>query len=150
MENWVSRSNYPALNVIPTGREKMSFFVNRNYGQPTAELRRYELRLDGFASLHAGYAGGEMTTRPFRFSGERLELNFSTSAAGFVKVEMQDEEGRPLAGYTLSEGEELIGDETGRTYAWTSGARVAALRGKTVRLKAALKDADLYSYRFGD
>jgi hypothetical protein len=55
MENWVSRTNYPALNVVQTGPAEMSFFVNRNYGQPTSHIARYSLRLDGFAALHAGY-----------------------------------------------------------------------------------------------
>lgn len=59
LQNWVSRSNYPALHLVQTGPDKMSFYVNRNYGQPTAYLRRYELRLDGLASAHAGYFGGE-------------------------------------------------------------------------------------------
>ena len=36
IENWVSRSNYPSLNLIHTGPSSMSFFVNRNYGQPTS------------------------------------------------------------------------------------------------------------------
>jgi hypothetical protein len=62
---------------------------------------------------------------------------------------MQDEERRPLAGYTLAEATELIGDEADRGYAGRSGASVAALKGRPVRLKTALKDADLYSYRFG-
>mgnify|MGYP001020458087 CR=1 FL=1 len=147
-QNWVSRSNYPALNVIPTGPSTMSFFVNRNYGQPTAHLRRYSLRLDGFASLHAGYRGGEATTKPLRFTGARLELNYATSAAGSVRVEIQDPAGRPLPGFRLEDATELIGDEAARPYAWQSGPSLASLTSKEVRLRFFLKDADLYSYRF--
>ena len=47
----------------------MSLYVNQNYGQPTAHLRRYSLRLDGFASVGADYDGGEMRTKPLTFSG---------------------------------------------------------------------------------
>ena len=67
LENWVSRSNYPALNVVETGAAEMSFYVLRNYGQPSIYLRRYTLRPDGFASIHAPYRGGELLTSPLRF-----------------------------------------------------------------------------------
>ncbi|MBK9168003.1 MAG: hypothetical protein IPM24_11120 [Bryobacterales bacterium] len=143
LENWVSRSNYPALNLVQTGPATMSFYVNRNYGQPTAYLRRYDLRLDGLIAVHAGYAGGELQTKPLTFEGSRLELNFSTSAAGGIRVEMQDQDGRPLPGLALSEAPEAIGDEVARVY-----RDVGALRGKPVRLRFVLKDADLYSFRF--
>ena len=35
-KNWVSRSNYPALNVVPTGPAEVSIYVNQDYAQPTA------------------------------------------------------------------------------------------------------------------
>ena len=35
--NWVSRTNYPALNVVQTGPTEMSVYVNQDYAQPTAQ-----------------------------------------------------------------------------------------------------------------
>lgn len=148
MENWVSRSNYPALNLVQTGASTMSFYVNRNYGQPTAHLRRYELRLDGLASIKAGYAGGEFTTKPLVFEGSKLELNYSTSAAGGIRVELQDAVGNPLTGFSLAESNELIGDEIARTHPWKRGMEAGSSAGRPVRLRFALKDANLYSFRF--
>ncbi|MBE0658809.1 MAG: hypothetical protein IH602_14045 [Bryobacteraceae bacterium] len=148
MENWVSRSNYPALNLVQTGASTMSFYVNRNYGQPTAHLRRYELRLDGLASIKAGYAGGEFTTSPLVFEGSKLELNYSTSAAGGIRVELQDGAGRPLPGRSLSDFNELIGDEIRRVCSWGTGESLAAIAGSPVRVLFSLKDADLFSFRF--
>lgn len=148
MENWVSRSNYPALNLVQTGPATMSFYVNRNYGQPTAHLRRYELRLDGLASIRAGYAGGEFTTKPLRFEGSKLELNYSTSAAGGIRVELQDASGNTLPGFSLADSTELIGDEIARTYSWKQGAEAGALAARPLRLHFVLNDANLYSFRF--
>ena len=54
----------------------MSLYVNRDYGQRNAYLERMTLRLDGFSSLNAPYAGGEMTTKPFTFEGDELEINY--------------------------------------------------------------------------
>lgn len=148
LENWVSRTNYPALNVVPTGEHEMSFYVNQNYGQPTAHLRRYSLRIDGFVSASASYTGGELTTRPLTFNGKQLHLNFSTSAAGSVLVEIQDAAGTPLPGYALADATPTIGNEIERAVYWQSTSSVESLTGRPVRLRFVLKDADLYSFRF--
>jgi hypothetical protein len=148
-ENWVSRTNYPALNVVPTGPDEMSVYVNQNYGQPTSHLRRYTMRLDGFASVHADYNGGEMLTRALKFAGSRLFLNFATSAAGGIRVEVQDEAGKPIPGFALADCRELIGNEIDRPVAWAN-ANLASLAGRPVRLRFVMKDADLFALRFGD
>jgi hypothetical protein len=146
--NWTSRSNYPACGVVQTGKSEMSLYVERHYGQSTALLQRYTLRLDGFASLHADYAGGEMTTQPFTFTGKALHLNLSTGAAGSVAVEIQDADGKPLPGFTLDDCKAISYDDIDRIIDWKTGGDVSALTGKPVRLRWVLKDADVYSFRF--
>lgn len=147
-QNWVSRTNYPALGVVQTGASEMSMYVNQNYGQPTACLHRYSLRLDGFASVEAGYEGGEMTTRPLTFEGDALFLNFATSAAGGIRVEIQDVAGHPIPGFSLADCAEQIGNEIERAVNF-SGGSLAKIAGKAIRLRFVLKDADLFSIRFG-
>ena len=146
--HWVSRANYPALGVIPTGPGQMSMFANRRYAQPTSYLERYVLRTDGFVSLHAGYAGGEMVTKPLTFDGRELEINYATSAAGSVQIEIQDGDGQPVAGHALVDSAEIIGDELDRVVSWADSTHVSALTGRPVRLRFALKDADVFSFRF--
>ena len=147
-ENWVSRTNYPALNVVQTGPHGMSLYVNHDYAQPTAHLRRYSMRLDGFASLRAGARRGEFVTKPIVFSGDQLTLNFATSAGGVVQIELQDAAGQPLPGFSLADCRELIGNEIARIVTWQSGRDVSDLAGQSVRLRIQLKDADLYSFQF--
>jgi hypothetical protein len=142
LENWTSRTNYPAWNVVQTGPGEMSLYVNRNYGQPTSYLARYAMRLDGFASVQAGAQGGELLTKPFKTTGGELELNFSTSAGGGIRVEVQDESGKPLPGYALSDSRELIGDSVARTITKVQP------NGRPIRLRFVLQDADLFSFRF--
>lgn len=148
LDNWVSRSNYPALNVVQTGLDELSMYVNEAYAQEGAHLKRYTLRLDGFASLHAPYAGGNMVTKVFTFDGKELEINFSTSAAGEIRIELLDAEGTPIPGFTRNEAEAVIGNETGRTVRWKGSADVSALAGKSVRMRVYMKDADLYAFKF--
>lgn len=147
-QNWVSRTNYPALNTVQTGPTEMSIYLNQDYAQPTAHLHRYSLRLDGFASIRGDYEGGELITKPVRFSGDHLEINFSTSAAGEVRVELLDESGTPIPGFTDAEATEQIGNEISRRVSWNSGDSVASLKGKAVKIRFLLKDADLFSFRF--
>jgi len=146
--NWVSRTNYPALNVVQTGPTEMSVYLNQDYAQPSAHLRRYSMRLDGFASAQADFSGGELLTKPFRFSGNQLSLNFATSAAGEIRIEIQDAVGKPIPGFTLAEARSQIGNEIDRAVGWKAGTDVSQLANKPIRLRIVMKDADLYSFQF--
>lgn len=146
--NWVSRTNYPALGIVQTGDTELSLYVNQDYAQPTAHLRRYSLRLDGFASARAPYEGGELLTKPMRVRGNRLHLNLSTSAVGSVRVEIQDAEGRPLPGYSADECREVIGNEIDRVVQWNHGSTLDGWNDRVIRLRFIMKDADLFSFRF--
>ncbi|NUQ61279.1 MAG: hypothetical protein HUU20_02255 [Pirellulales bacterium] len=146
--NWVSRSMMAALGVVPTGPAEMSLYYHQHDGQTTFHLLRATLRTDGFASVHASYQGGEIVTRPLKFAGKELTINYSTSAAGSIRVEIQDEAGKPIPGYRLTDATEIIGDQIERAVAWKAGTDLGALAERPVRLRFVLKDADLYSLRF--
>jgi len=148
LRNWTARSNYPARGLVPTGPGEMSMYVQRNYGQPGHHLERLVFRTDGLAAVHAGYQPGELLTPPLTFTGNRLSLNLATSAAGGVKVEIQDAEGRALPGFSLADCLELNTDDLDREVSWRGGADVAALEGQPVRLRFWLKDADLFAWQF--
>lgn len=145
--NWGDRGNMFAWGLVQTGPGEMSLYFTRNYRYPTNRLERGSFRLDGIASAHAGRPG-ELLTKLLRFDGTQLSLNYATSAAGSVRVEIQTPDRRPVPGFSLAEAPALYGDRIDETYRWRSGASVAALHGKPVRLLCVLQDADLYSYRF--
>ncbi len=111
-------------------------------------LRRYTLRLDGFASIKAPMSGGEVITKPLTFTGSRLTMNFATSAAGDIRVEIQDAAGQTLPGFALADCPPVFGDTIERSISWKSGGDMSQLAGKAVRLRFVLRDADLYSFRF--
>ena len=155
-DNWIYGDGYQNWGIIetksdvPNAPNELSVYYIENNWKPSCRLRRFTLRLDGFVSVNAPMSGGELVTKPFVFAGKNLVLNFSTSAAGSIRIELQDSEDRPLPGFTLDETPELFGDSLARAVAWKEGAGLAALAGKAVRLRFVMKDADVFSFQFRD
>ncbi len=153
---WNYGHQYIAWHPVETKSEldgaanELSLYAGESYWTGTSSaLRRYTLRLDGFVSANAPRAGGDLVTRPVKFAGSRLTLNFATSAVGSVRVELQDPAGKPYPGFALADCPPLFGDTVERPVSWKAGGDVGKLAGKPVRLRFALEDADLYAYRFG-
>ena len=77
-----------------------------------------------------------------------LELNFASSAAGRIRVEIQNAAGEALPGFTLDDCDEIVGDQINRVVSWRGSSELRTLVGQTVRLRFELKAAHLYSLRF--
>jgi len=153
-ERWWQRNNMIAWGLLETEPERagmpteLSLFSHENYYVGPCRLRRHTLRIDGFVSVRAPRRGGELLTKPLRFAGCELVVNYATSAAGSVRVEIRDAAGKPIPGYTLRECPEIYGDEVEQVVTWRGGSVVSRLAGQAVRLRFVLKDADLFSIRF--
>ena len=145
---WTDRSNHTSMGLVPTGPHEMSVYTLEYFRLPQPQVRRYAMRVDGISSVNAPYAGGQFTTRPLRFSGNRLVLNASTSAAGGIRVEVLDAVGQPLDRFAGDNAIEFFGDSVAQEVRWDQGPDVSSLAGQPVRLRFVMKDADLYSYRF--
>ncbi|MFM8215637.1 MAG: DUF1549 domain-containing protein, partial [Pirellula sp.] len=139
-ERWENRANYAAWHVVQTGPEEVSLY--------TTPFRRFTLRLDGFASLHADADVGRMTTKVFTMAGDRLVINASTSAAGSIRVELVDSKGEALDGFRMDECQPFVGDAIGATIQWKSNPDMRKLKGQPIRARFELQDADLYAIEF--
>lgn len=149
-KRWVYGDGYAAYGLIAThtgveGEDaELSFYATANdWSDTPVQLFRYTLRMDGFVSQNADYAGGEVVTKLLCFAGDALNINFTTSAAGSLRVMLEDERGNPLAGYDSGE---LFGDATDRSVAFERP--LAALAGRPVRVRFILQDADIYAFQF--
>ena len=125
----------------------MSQFVQHGRGT-YSYVQCYSLRTDGFASVRASLAGGELLTRALKFDGRQLVINYSTSGAGSVRVEIQDRQGIPLPGYTLDDAIRHVGDAIEQVVRWKSGSDVSRFQDLPIRLRMVMHDADLNSFRF--
>ena len=147
---WTDRCNYASWGIAQTGDTELSLYYSEHYRYPTARLRRRTIRIDGFVSIGADERGGEVLTRPLTFTGNRLLVNYATSAAGSIRFELCDPEGRALNGFSLRESEWLYGNEIEHTVHWGESTDVGVLAGQPVRLRIWLRDADLYSFQFAE
>ena len=151
---WISRNNAPAWGIVETksdtaeGIPELSIYATESYFNNATRLRRFTVRIDGFVSVRADSQGGEMHTRPLVLSGKCLEMNFSTSAAGSIQVEIQDASGQPILGFALEDCPEIYGDRIRQVVGWKQGSDVSKLAGQPIRLRFVMKDADLYAIRF--
>ena len=137
---WGNRANYVTLNAVQTSPTEMSLFM---FGGG-----HYKLRLDGFISINAGYEKGEFTTKPLKFSGDKLELNYSTAGAGEIRVEVGDADGKPIAGYALEDCDPIKGDAIAGQATWKGKADVGPLAGRAIRLRFVMNEADVFSFKF--
>ncbi len=165
LRNWVARANYPAHGIHETAPGELSVWIQRAYGQPSAHLERMTLRTDGFASLHADAPGGTVWTVPVRLgpphpavatdgsavagkSAElRLALNVATSAAGEVRVGLEDLDGNPKPGRGLDDCDPIHGDDLQRIVTWRGDAELAEFAGPVLRLRIVVRDADVFALR---
>jgi len=139
-DRWGNRSNYAALNIVPTSPTEMSIY--------TTPFRRFTLRTDGFASVHVGADVGELMTQPLRFTGKQLVINYSTSAGGSLRVEILDGSGQPIPDFTLTDSRNLVGDTIEQQVQWKKGSDVSSLAGQPVRLRFVMQEADLFAIKF--
>jgi hypothetical protein len=136
-----------AVGMIRTSPNEFSVYWEEHNDHDPLDKRlvRGTIRVDGFASLHADIPGGVADSVPVRLEGNRLIANLSTSAVGYLKIELRDERGKAIPGYSIADADELYGDDIDRVVTWRKSPDISRLRGSTVRLSFSLADADLYS-----
>lgn len=103
------------------------------------------LRRDGFASMDAGQEEGMLTTRPVRFTGQRLFVNLAATT-GQLKVEILDAKGQPVAPFTAAECIPITGDSTKQAVRWKQSGDLSSLAGRAVRFRFFLTNGSLYSF----
>ena len=138
-----NRSNYMVWGMfqLPNKPREISVYGTENYYERTpGRVRRFVYRVDGFVALRSGADGGQVTTKPLKFRGERLLLNFVVQPGGSLTVEALDESGK-----LIGKSEPLKGDEVDAAVSWK---QQPDLSGGMIQLRFRMKNADVYSLRF--
>ena len=117
-------------------------FNGMHYGGATGMA---VLRRDGFVSMEASGRSGQLTTRKLRFSGKNLFVNADCSK-GSLRVEVLDEDGSPVKGYTAADCVAVSTDGTIVRVRWKNHASLRKFSGRPVRLRFVLDNGALYSF----
>lgn len=137
---WQNRMNYITYGIIQETPESMLLYHNR-------KNLMYRLRTDGFVSLHAGIETGIFLTKILQCGANELEFNVSTAAGGAFQVEVCDEKGNPVPGYTFADMKVFYGDKISFVPDW-NGKKFSSLPYGKYRLRIKMREADLYSITF--
>ena len=140
---WMYGSCYPCIGFIEHKDEngncyKLSLFLtSQTIKDLKCEMYRYEIRKDGFIGYYGDFNGKTLETVPFIINGKDLYVNFSTSAAGSIRLTLKDEQGETLR------SQMHFGDSVARKIKFDKD--ISSLKGK-VTMIAELKDANIYSF----
>lgn len=67
---------------------------------------------------------------------------------GWLRVELQAEDGTPIPGYSEADCDPISADAVRREVTWRGNKDVSALAGRAIRVRLTLGDGELYSFGF--
>lgn len=164
---WSGCSSAPPIQV---GNQLWFYFGGRSGAHGLNAPHSYgaiglaTITVDRLASLTADYREGRLVTKPMVWPGGDLLLNASTTrdldghpaqGGGELWVEVWDEEGHPMTGFSGSARAEFRGNVPSRMQAspvplrWPGERGLNELAGRSIRLIFYMRDAHLYSFRSG-
>jgi len=159
------RRPYIAFGMVRRGHELWQYTYTRSSyhdphkkegsdGSPPALVQRLSQRLDGFVSVDAPYEkDGGFTTHPLRFTGRELVVNVDTGATGYVQIGFEDEQGRPVPGFSVDDCVYINANAVEQKVCWLTKDDkvtydVSALASRPVRMVVRMRGASLYALQF--
>ena len=117
-----------------------------------------KLRLDGFASLEAGYARpGIVITRPLISDGSKLVVNARCKTEGSISAEIVDVNDDVIPGFSKADCDVLSGDSVRHTFSWRGQTKIPVFsteraiypepeRERFRKIRFFMQNAEIYSF----
>ncbi len=115
---------------IYSGASKAEHFQNQNLND--AALMLHKLRLDGFMYLESISRTATLRTKWLRITGDELKIN-AKCPYGSVRVQIVDEKGKPIPGFTYNDCKPMQGDELFWQPEWAGGKLSNVIDGRKRR-----------------
>lgn len=162
---WSGCSSAPPIQV---GNQLWFYFGGRSGAHGLNPPHSYgviglaTVKVDRFASLTADFREGRLVTKPMTWPGGDLLINACTNRAldghpqmggGEMGVEVWDEEGHPLEGFSGDARAGFQGDSPSRVQdspaplQWPGERSLNEVAGRRIRLVFYMRDSHLYSFR---
>ncbi len=151
-EHWDAQLVIPATGPVLLEDEMRFYYAGARYHHGEYRERPEEkmcigvasLRPDGFVALRAGAETGELLTRPFALHEPGMYVNADASG-GELRVEVQEEGGRAIEGFALTDCRPVRGDGIAQRVRFAARADASLIVGRPVRLRVRANGTDLYS-----
>ena len=101
------------------------------------------MKQDRYVARTASGDIGELVTPPLLLNARTLLVN-ANAEGGRLRVELRDENGAPIQGFTRDDSTIIAGDKVDHPITW--GKPVSALRDRPVRLAFLLENASLFAF----
>ena len=112
----------------------------------SGSILAYRLRRDGFVYMESLAGPGFIGTRPLYWRGGQPSLNLQ-SPAGEARIQLTDEWGDVVQGYSFEDCEPFTGDDTQWQPAFKDGRTVTEQAGRILRIEVMLQNARLFAIR---
>ena len=103
------------------------------------------LKPDRFIALVAGDQPAEMYTRRFSLKSPEVYVNADIATDGAVRLELLDEEGRPLPGFELSRCVPITGDSLSHPVHWEGEPNLSEILDRPIRWRLQATRAKVYA-----
>lgn len=127
--------------------DKLYFYLSgRRLNQTGREITTTglaTLRRDGFASMQTS-SSGTLTTPILKFKGEYLFINAKINTN--LKVEVLDERGVTVNGFTKDDCIAFSGNNTKTMIKWKNNESLKTLSGKKIKLKFHIENGEIFSF----
>jgi hypothetical protein len=80
--------------------------------------------------------------------GSKIEFNVVVATGGYLQVELRDQNGVPIPGYTLAEAEQLVGDQLFLVATRKTKKDIASLQGRNVKVHVRWCRAKLFAFQW--
>ena len=141
---------WPSNAPVVVGDELWFYFGMAVHGHGLSYVKLpglARLRRDGFASLAAEERAGWVMTAPMICPGGRLHVNADASG-GELAAAVIEQDGYHAPEYAAVRCAALDRDAVSHRLTWIERRDLDSLKGKEIRLKFYLRQADLFSYWF--
>ena len=157
--------SYERTNQSPAGGEPI-VVGNRMYMYYGADTKYHDgggehhgniclgtLRRDGFVSMDANPHGGVLTTKPLLLAPQQsdglpIQVHVNVKSDwGHCLVELLDEAGRAIPGYSKDQADDIVTDTVDTIVTWGGKGDIGNLMRQPIRLRFHLQNARLYSFR---
>lgn len=154
--NWCAGDLNPGLGLVPLTGNKIAMPI-MGYARPHKFCRGGEQKLGkpGLAVWEKGRLAalvaeerGFFSTPKVLLNGNRIVLNYKTAFSGSLKMELRNEKGEVIKGYSFTDCDIMSGDKIGHTVSWNGNKDLSSIYEKTIIMAFEMCTAKLYSFEF--